>query len=109
VPPGGSTTSVTGTTFHRKDQSSLSKMNSAKEMTIQPVVSNNVQNSSAGGSMTTKSTSNHEAGGETNTITKQTVISHLAPPGTAGGANSGYGHPNNQIIIHVCDETKKRN
>jgi hypothetical protein len=57
--------------------------------------------------------SSHAAGSSSTTTNKDstTLSAHFSVPTTIITAPSGMpiGHPSNQIIIHVCDEGKKRN
>jgi len=77
---------------HRKDQNSLSKINSTKDIVNQLHTT------------TTQSTNNENAI-EGGIHSKENNISHTA----AAAHGNIYSHSSNLIVIHVCDENKKKN
>ena len=100
----------------------MSKMNSNKEMTAHPPLPLGKESSSAISSSTHPDTSlnprvstdsHHASSSASNTKKLGVDSTHLfgAISSTSSMPSGGIpiGHPSNQIIIHVCDEAKKRN
>jgi hypothetical protein len=94
----------------------MAKMNSTKDMTAHPPLplgkdsSSTVSTVHHADSMNPReSTDSHQISSISNK--ESTVSTHFTVPTTISTHPSGMpiGHPSNQIIIHVCDEGKKRN
>lgn len=100
----------------------MSKMNSNKEMTAHPPLPLGKESTSAISSSThpdsslnpRESTDSHHASSSASTTKKlggdsTHLFGAISSTSTMPSGGIPIGHPSNQIIIHVCDEAKKRN